>query len=122
GGLAQRRAAAGRGALARDGAAALLGEPPPAQAQQLLGLMEPDDADDVRRLLSYDEYTAGGMMTTEPVVLPTDATVAEALARVRNGDLSPDLASQVYVCRPPLAPPPGRFIAIAHIHRLPREQ
>ena len=55
----------------------------------------------MRRLLSYDERHAGGMMTTEPIVLPPDATVAEALARVRKPDLSPALAAQVYVCRPP---------------------
>jgi len=119
--LAQERAADVLEAMAPDDAADLLGELPPAQAQQLLGLMEPDEADDVRRLLSYDEYTAGGMMTTEPVVLPTDATVAEALARVRNSDLSPALAAQVYVCRSPLETPTGRFLGTCHFQRLLRE-
>jgi Mg/Co/Ni transporter MgtE len=119
--LARERAADILEAMAPDDAADLLGELPPDQAEQLLDLMEPDDADDVRRLLSYDEYTAGGMMTTEPVILSPDATVAEALARVRNADLSPALASQVYVCRAPLETPTGRFIGIAHIQRLLRE-
>ncbi len=119
--LDRERAADVLEAMAPDDAADLLGELPPEQAQQLLGLMEPDEAEDVRRLLSYDEYTAGGMMTTEPVVLPPDATVAEALARVRNEDLSPALASQVYVCRPPLETPTGRFIGICHFQRLLRE-
>jgi Mg/Co/Ni transporter MgtE len=119
--LARERAADILEAMAPDDAADLLGELPPDQAEQLLDLMEPDDADDVRRLLSYDEYTAGGMMTTEPVILSPDATVAEALARVRNADLSPALASQVYVCRAPLETPTGRFIGLAHIQRLLRE-
>jgi Mg/Co/Ni transporter MgtE len=83
--------------------------------------MQPEEAEDVRRLLSYEERTAGGMMTTEPVILPPDATVADALAHVRNEELVPSLAAMVYVTRPPLEPPTGRLIGVAHIQRLLRE-
>jgi Mg/Co/Ni transporter MgtE len=61
------------------------------------------------------------MMTTEPVVLPPDATVAEALARVRDPELTPALAAQVFVCRPPTDTPTGKFLGIAHIQRMLRE-
>jgi Mg/Co/Ni transporter MgtE len=71
--------------------------------------------------MSYEEQTAGGMMTTEPVILSPDATVADALAHVRHSELSPSLAAMVYVARPPLEPPTGRLLGIAHIQRLLRE-
>jgi CBS domain-containing protein len=104
-----------------DDAADLISELPPDTAADLLKRMEPEEAEDIRRLLSYGDYTAGGMMTTEPVILPPDATVADALARVRNPDLSPSLAAQVYVVRPPLDTPTGRYIGTAHFQRLLRE-
>jgi Mg/Co/Ni transporter MgtE len=104
-----------------DDAADLLSELPPEQAEEYLEAMEPDEAEDLRRLLTYDDFSAGGMMTTEPVVLSTDATVAEALARVRQAQLSPALASQVYVTRAPLETPTGKYIGVAHVQRLLRE-
>src|SRR3982751_3359531 len=61
------------------------------------------------------------MMTSEPVILSPEAPIAEALAHVRRADLSPALASAVYVCRPPLETPTGRYLGTAHIQRLLRE-
>ena len=107
--------------MSADDAADLIADLPPETAQQLLELMESEDAAEVRRLMVYGEETAGGMMTPEPVILPPDATVAEALAHVRNEDLTPSLAAIVHVCRPPLETPTGRLIGVAHIQRLLRE-
>ncbi len=107
--------------MSADDAADLIAELPPETATTLLALMEPDDAADVRRLMSYEEQTAGAMMTPEPVILGPDATIADALAHVRNPDLTTALASLVHVCRQPLEPPTGRLIGVAHIQRLLRE-
>src|SRR5664279_4866123 len=107
--------------MAPDDAADLLNELPADERERLLELMEPDEAEPVRRLLSYSDDTAGGMMTTEPIILSPDASIAEALARVRNPEVSPALATQVYVCRAPTETPTGRYLGIAHIQRLLRE-
>jgi flagellar motility protein MotE (MotC chaperone) len=119
--LADERAADVLEALDDDDAADLLGEMSTADQERLLELMEPEEAAPVRRLMTYADYTAGGMMTSEPVILLPDATVAEALARVRNPELSPAVAAQVFVVRPPQATPTGRFLGTAHIQRLLRE-
>jgi Mg/Co/Ni transporter MgtE len=107
--------------MSADDAADLIADLPPETAEILLDLMEPEDAEDVRRLMSYVEDTAGAMMTPSPVILGTDATVADALAHVRNPELTPALAALVYVCRSPLETPTGRLVGIAHIQRLLRE-
>jgi len=108
-------------AMDPDDAADLLRELPADEADRLLALMEPDESAPVRRLLHYPDNTAGGLMTPEPVVLRPGATVAEALARIRNPDIPPALASMVFVCRPPSATPTGRYLGCVHAQRLLRE-
>jgi Mg/Co/Ni transporter MgtE len=119
--LADERAADVLEAMDDDDAADLLGDLPAADQQRLLELMEPEDAGPGRRRMTDAPNTAGGMMTSEPVILLPDATVAEALAMVRNPELSPAVAAQVFVVRPPQATPTGRFLGTAHLQRLLRE-
>lgn len=120
-GLARTRAADVLEAMQPDDAADLLGELPDDQQAELLELMEPEEARDVRRLLAYEDNTAGGLMTTEPVILGPETPIAAALAHVRRQDLTPALASMVFVARPPLETPTGRFIGVVHLQRLLRE-
>lgn len=104
-----------------DDAADLLSELTPEAQERYLRLMEPDEAADLRRLLTYEDDTAGGLMTPEPVILPPEATIAEALAVVRRVEISPAMAATVYVCRSPLETPTGRYLGMVHIQRLLRE-
>ena len=119
--LEGERAADVLGEMDPDDAADLLREVGEERAQELIDLMEPEDAEDVIRLMTYEDYSAGGMMTTEPLIMSADYTVADALAMVRRSEISPALASQVFVTRQPLETPTGRFIGMVHYQRLLRE-
>lgn len=119
--LDEERAADILEAMNPDDAADLLSELAENTKDRLLELMEPEESEPVRRLLEYSFDTAGGLMTPEPIILTPDATIAEALARVRNPDLTPALASMVFVCRSPSATPTGRYLGCVHIQRLLRE-
>ncbi|MFI1991306.1 magnesium transporter MgtE N-terminal domain-containing protein [Actinoplanes sp. NPDC020271] len=104
-----------------DDAADLLAELPKTEQAVLLDLMEPEEAAPVRQLMSYRPGTAGSVMTSEPVILTPDATVAEALARIREPELSPVVAAQVFVARAPSATPTGKYLGMVHFQRLLRE-
>jgi flagellar motility protein MotE (MotC chaperone)/sporulation protein YlmC with PRC-barrel domain len=62
---------------------------------EILGLMEKDEADEVQELMTYDEETAGGIMTTEFVAVPATLTAAQTIDRLR--DLEPDAETIYYV-------------------------
>ena len=70
--------------MSPDDAADLLKELPAEQAQEILKEMEHEEAQDVKELLAYDPDTAGGLMTTDFVVLRAELTAAEALDWVRR--------------------------------------
>ena len=104
-----------------DDAADLLAELPAEEREELLDHMEPEEASDLRRLLAYEGNTAGGLMTPDPIILLADATVAEALARIREGNVPAAISAQVFVVEAPTAVPTGRYLGTVGFQRLLRE-
>ena len=104
-----------------DDAADLLAEMPADQRERLLTAMESVQAADIRRLLRYDAKTAGGLMTSEPLIVAPDVPVAEVLARIREPERPITEAAQVYVCEPPTMTPTGRYLGSVGFQRLLRQ-
>jgi CBS domain-containing protein len=103
-----------------DDAADLLAEMAPEQRERLLAAMEAVQAADLRRLLRYDATTAGGLMTSQPLIVPPDTPVAEVLAQIRDPDIAVTAAAQVYVCEPPSMTPTGRYLGSVGFQQLLR--
>ncbi len=68
---------------ASDDAADIIGELPAEQAEKVLDRIPPERARELRQLLRYDEESAGGIMSKQYVSVPQDATVQEAIERIR---------------------------------------
>ena len=100
-----------------DDAADLLAE----MRERLLAAMETVQATDLRRLLRYDATTAGGLMTSQPLIVPPDTPVAEVLAQIREPEMPITEAAQVYVCEPPSVTPTGRYLGTVGFQTLLRQ-
>jgi magnesium transporter len=87
-----------------DVAADILAELPAEEAQDLLEAMEPDEAADVSELMGHAPDTAGGLMTTDFVIMPVGLTVGEAVERLRREEELPDFIPFVYVVDSEAAP------------------
>lgn len=73
----------------------LLSRMPNDRVQDLLPLIAQAERNDIRRLLSYDEHSAGSIMTTEYASLPAKITVSEALQQLR--EQAPDSETIYYI-------------------------
>jgi magnesium transporter len=67
-----------------DAAADLLGDLPPETSEEILEEMEPAERKEVSELLSFEQDTAAGRMTTEYLALKPEATVSDAKELLRR--------------------------------------
>ncbi|HEX4206056.1 MAG TPA: CBS domain-containing protein [Ktedonobacteraceae bacterium] len=96
--LAPARAATILQAMGPDEVADLLAQMPQERAQELLRLMEPEDSEEVQELLGYEKDTAGGLMTTDYIVLNQTRTAQEALETVRTNIREQDVRLAYIYC------------------------
>ena len=81
--------------MAPDDRVDLLREMDPDHVDALLPLMAQAERNDIRRLLSYPDGSAGSIMTTDYASLPEHITVAEALDQLRRQ--APDRETIYYI-------------------------
>ena len=70
--------------MAPHEAADVLAELEEQTSEEILEEMEPEPKNEVQELLEYSENSAGGLMNTEYVALPETASVAEAIASLKD--------------------------------------
>lgn len=83
--------------MSPDDAADLLQDLTPEEAAELLARMNPEDAEAVRGLLHYHEESAGGLMTTDVIVLGPTETAQGAIERLRRQRPEEEHAYHLYV-------------------------
>ncbi|MGA8555244.1 MAG: CBS domain-containing protein, partial [Candidatus Acidiferrales bacterium] len=81
--------------MSPDAAADLLANLEPETSKEVLNEMEHHEAHEVETLLKFEPNTAGGMMTTEIVVLSDEATRGEVVDYIRFHEISPDQVDNV---------------------------
>ena len=76
--------------MSPDTAADILSTLSPEDSKEVLDEMEHREAREVKALMSFEENTAGGMMTTEVVVVGEDATRGEVVDHIRFHEIPID--------------------------------
>lgn len=77
--------------LEPDDAADVLSALPVKVADQVLEQLDDAKSDKIEELLTYDESTAGGIMTPDVIAVPGSATVGDAIERVREASENEDV-------------------------------
>ncbi len=98
-----------------DAAADVIQDLEPEAAERILDEMEDEEAAAVKRLLDYEEDTAGGLMTTEMVTVAPNGTVGDTLEMLRSHPDLPQNLHYVYVTDPQ---DPARLIGIVNLRDL----
>jgi magnesium transporter len=95
-----------------DDAADILSEMPEKDRARLLESISPIELAEIKELMSYSEDSAGGIMDPNVISVPENATVAEAVSKIRAAEIDEDFFS-VFVVNEA-----GRFLGDVRIRFL----
>jgi len=98
--------------LDSDDAADVLFELPEEERAQLLESMPPAESAEIEKLMGYSEDSAGGIMDPVLISVPENATVAEAINKIRAAEIDEDFYS-VYIVNKA-----GRFLGDVRVRFL----
>jgi magnesium transporter len=84
-------------AMPHDDRVEMLRQLDPEVVEDLLPLVAKADREDIRRLLSYPEDSAGAMMTTDYAWLPPNLTVGQAIEELRKQASDKETIYYIYV-------------------------
>ncbi len=70
--------------LNSDDAADIFSHLPQERAESMLGLVDPEVAEELKRLIGYETDTAGGIMALEFVSVSANSTIREAIETIRK--------------------------------------
>lgn len=80
-----------------DAAADLLGDMPPEASEEILTEMQPEERAEVTELMTFEEDTAAGRMTTDYMALGPAARVEDAVEMLRNFEGGVESVSTVFI-------------------------
>src|SRR5215472_2056266 len=80
-----------------DAAADLLADLPQETSEEILEEMEPEEREEVSELLAFKENTAAGRMTTEYIAVPPQATVEDAILKLRAFSGETDVINTIFL-------------------------
>jgi len=80
-----------------DAAADVLGDMPPEATEEILTEMQPEERAEVAELMTFEEDTAAGRMTTEYMALRASAKVSDAIDMLRKFEGGVESVSTIYI-------------------------
>ncbi|MCP4263386.1 MAG: magnesium transporter [Planctomycetes bacterium] len=95
-----------------DDAADVLSELPEEERTELLESIPPAESAEIKELMSYSEDSAGGIMDTAVISVSEDATVTEAVNKIRAAEIDEDFFSVCVVDKD------GKFVGDVRIRFL----